>query len=146
VNRYQSLLNFVPDAPQFELSPAPPHLLILSTTQNNGTAETHGVELSAQWQVVHRWKLAGSYTWLHMNVRPNGSTEQESPRHQIQIRSYLDLPGRAELNGALYYVSSIAPQSATGALLSMFRRMCDSISGWRGDPASRGWLGSGVRT
>ena len=114
VNRYEDLLAFVADAPQFELTPGPPHVLMLSTAQNAVTAQTHGVELSAQWQVVPGWKLAGSYTWLHMDVRPDSGTEGESPRHQFQVRSYLDLPARAELNGALYYVDSITPQSGLG--------------------------------
>jgi outer membrane receptor protein involved in Fe transport len=34
--------------------------------------------------------------------------EDSSPRHLAQLRSYLDIGERMQLNGAIYYVDSIA--------------------------------------
>src|SRR5207247_1685906 len=110
-NVYDDLLAYRSNPPQFEASPAPPHTLISSTFQNNEHGETYGAEVSAQWKVTDYWRLVGSYSWLHMRLAPDPSAERDSPQQQFQLRSYLDLPGHVELNGAVFYVDQIGPQS-----------------------------------
>jgi len=111
-NVYEDLLLAESNPRRDETSPAPPHTLISTTIQNNQHGETYGTEVSAQWKVTDNWRLAGSYTWLHMRLAPDSSTALDSPQHQFQLRSYLDLPGNVELNGALFYVSEVSPHAA----------------------------------
>jgi len=108
-NVYGNLITEVPNATVFEGG----HLLISSTWQNLDSGETYGVELSAQWQVLDCWRLAASYTFLHMQLGPDTSfpPESSSPQEQFQIRSYLDLPHNMEFNGAIYYIDQISTQS-----------------------------------
>jgi iron complex outermembrane recepter protein len=112
-NVYGNLITEVPNATGFEASPAPPHLLISSTWQNLDSGETHGAELSAQWQVLDHWRLMASYTFLQMQLGPDTSfpPESSSPQQQFQVRSYLDLPHNVEFNGAIYYIDQISTQS-----------------------------------
>ncbi len=123
-NVYDDLIAFVADPIGFEPNPPPPHLLRSSTEQNALAGETYGTELSTQWQVTDHWQLVGSYTWLHMHLRPNPVSEADSPQQQFQIRSYLDLPHNLELNGAVYYVDQIKPISgATRAQVPSYVRL-----------------------
>jgi len=110
-NVYDDLLFTESNPPRFETSPGPPHTLVSSTVQNSQHGHTYGTEVSAQWKVSDSWRLAGSYTWLHMRLAPDQGSELDSPQHQFQLRSYLDLPGNVELNGALFYVDRVSPNS-----------------------------------
>jgi outer membrane receptor protein involved in Fe transport len=66
-----------------------------------------------------------------MRLAPDPSAELDSPQHQVQLRSYLDLPQHLELNGALYFVDNIRPQSAaTRVPVSSYIRL-DLGLGWR---------------
>jgi len=113
-NIYDNLSVQEPNANQFVATPVPAHLLVSSTWQNADSAETYGLELSGQWQVTDNWRLTGSYTWLHMDLDPDPSAGANSPQHQFQVRSYLDLPCHTEFNGALYYVDQISAPSGPG--------------------------------
>ncbi|MDB6112684.1 MAG: TonB-dependent receptor, plug [Pedosphaera sp.] len=110
---YDSLGSIQPaDSPFFEAVPTP-HLVVPETFQNGQSGETYGAELSAQWLVTDRLRLAGSYGWLRMQLRPDPAAEGDSPQQQFQIRSYLDLPHNLELNGAVYFVDQINAPSST---------------------------------
>ncbi len=113
-NVYNSLLATVADPPRFEGSPAPPHVLVPSTFQNNKEGETYGTELTARWQMTEHWRLTGSYTWLRMHLRPNPDAEAESPQQQFQLRSDLALPHHFELNGAAYFVDRVTSVTSAG--------------------------------
>jgi iron complex outermembrane receptor protein len=107
-NVYHDLLTSVNNEPVYEVSPSPAHILVSSTTQNAERAQTYGVEISAQWQALPCWRIAGSYTSLRIHTWPDDpSTQDASPRQQSQLRSYLDLPGHVEVNGAVAYVDPI---------------------------------------
>ncbi len=86
----------------------PPHVLLSSSYRNALRAETYGAELSAQWQVMSRWRITGSYSGLRMHVSPDPSFESESPQQQAQLRSLIELPARVELNVAAMYMDSIS--------------------------------------
>ncbi|MDB6066030.1 MAG: TonB-dependent receptor, plug [Pedosphaera sp.] len=111
---YDSLESIQPSgAPFFVVAPMP-HLVVPESFGNGLSGETYGAELSAQWRVTEYWKLAGSYSLLHMHLRPDPSSVGDSPQQQFQVHSYLDLPLHLELNGAAYFVDQINPQSGTG--------------------------------
>jgi iron complex outermembrane recepter protein len=107
-NRYDDLLGFVAGPSRMEQEPAPAHMLVSpSVMANAGQARTRGVELSGRWRVTSRWSLASTYSLLRMHVRPDVSEEGKSPRHQVQLRSQLDLPGHFDLNAVASYVSGL---------------------------------------
>lgn len=134
-NEYRDLTALVANPTVFEPVPAPPHLLSSTTWQNSQTARTYGAEVSVQWQVTDSWRLIGSYTGLHMQVRPDPVAEGDSPRRQFQLRSYLNLPANWELNGALYHVDAITPQSGGArAAVPAYVRLDLGVT-WRPTPA-----------
>jgi len=115
-NVYQNLRTVEPEAPTFESTPLPPHVLIPQMFGNGMHGRTYGAELSADWSVVDRWKLTGSYSWLNMRLQldptsldVSGATAAvgQSPRNQFQVRSYLTLPGRIDCDTSLYYVDQL---------------------------------------
>src|SRR5206468_4202132 len=126
-------VGYVQDAPRFEMEPTP-HVLIPLTAQNSQSGETYGAELSARWQVMDHWRLAASYTWLHMRVEPDARDEKNSPQHQFQLHSYLDLPHHIELNGALYFVDHILSDSGqTPVAIDSYLRLDVGVT-WRPTP------------
>ena len=95
--------------------PGGPVLVVPVTYNDLVTGETHGVELSANWKPFSFWRLSGGYTWLSGNFRDESpgaagnatAAELSSPHHEFNIRSYLDLPHKFELDSAFYYVGNI---------------------------------------
>jgi iron complex outermembrane recepter protein len=130
------LITPLPDATTFELSPAPAHLLLSSTWQNADSGDTYGAELSTQWQATNRWRFTGSYTYLHVKLRPypSNGVDSSSPQHQFELRSYLDLPWRWEFNAALYYVDDIVtPSGGSVAQIPAYVRVDFGFT-WRPAP------------
>jgi iron complex outermembrane receptor protein len=113
-NHYTELIGHHAADPIFVTSPAPPHEIVGLVEDNASHASTFGFEAALQWQPLPFWKLIGSYTFLHADVSTDVVEEHESPYHQVQLRSYLDLPWRFELNTALYYVDSITVPTRPG--------------------------------
>ncbi|HYC73020.1 MAG TPA: TonB-dependent receptor, partial [Opitutaceae bacterium] len=108
-NDYEDILGYVSAPTVFESTPAPPHVLIPLIFENVLGGRTYGVETSVQWRPARNWKLVASHSWLRMHIRPDPSKEVESPRHQWQVRSHLDLPKETQLIAALYYIDGISP-------------------------------------
>jgi len=115
-NVYQHLRTTEPGTPTFELSPSPPHILIPELFANKMHGQTYGAEVSADWSVVDRWKLTGSYSWLQMNLHLDPGSHAttavlaatgQNPQHQFQVRSYLSLPRRIDFDTAVYYVGRL---------------------------------------
>jgi iron complex outermembrane receptor protein len=44
-----------------------------------------------------------------MRMQPDASKEMESPQHQFQLRSYLDITHNVRLTAAAYHVGRISP-------------------------------------
>ena len=91
------------------------HIVTPVMAGNKMAGNSHGLEFTASWKALQRWKITGSYSWLdmHLHLLP-GSTdttsvadEAESPQHQAQIHSFLDLPRKFELDTALYFRGSL---------------------------------------
>ncbi len=88
------------------IEPAP---TILGAFTDAGSGRTWGAEVNASAQVTDAWRLEAAYSWLRVAI--DGPVyqfeENSSPRHMAQLRSYLDLGERLELDGALYHVDRI---------------------------------------
>src|SRR6266404_1715083 len=83
--------------------------------QNNLEGETHGLEISASYQMLEWWRLHAGYDLLqeHIRVRPGevdatGATnETADPQRQVALRSSMDLPGGMTLDAALRWVDAL---------------------------------------
>lgn len=95
----------------------PPHLLLPLGLNNNAKGQTYGVEVSADWRPVERWRLQANYSFLHMHIDSSspfrqidpttGSADKVSPQHQVSFRSNFDLSEKMQFNLWLRYVSSV---------------------------------------
>jgi len=114
-NNYTNLRSAEPGAPILAGSPVPNYVVLPFVASNKMSGGTYGIEPFAEWKILPRWKLMGSYSFLQMNIRknadsldptpdiPNGS----SPRHQYYLRSSLDLPKHVEQDLMLRYVDKL---------------------------------------
>ena len=83
--------------------------------QNNLEGETHGLEISASYQMLEWWRLHAGYDLLqeHISVRPGevdatGATnETADPQQQVALRSSMDLSGGMTLDAALRWVDAL---------------------------------------
>jgi iron complex outermembrane receptor protein len=114
-NSYSNLLSAEPRPVFLEMSPAPVHLMMPLVAENKRSGATHGVELFAEWKGIPKWKLAGSYSFLSMDIHndPNSldttsvNPAGSSPQHQYYLRSSLDLSKQFEQDITLRYVHSL---------------------------------------
>src|SRR5258708_7637605 len=121
-NNYSNLRTAEPGAPFVEGSPAPTDFVIPFVAANKMSGGTYGLELFADWKVVPKWRLTGSYSYLQMDIHknldsqdptpdnPNGS----SPRHQWYLRSSVDLPKHFDLDTTLRFVDHLSGLSLPG--------------------------------
>ncbi len=91
-------------APFWEPLPAPAHLVFPLTFANQAQLNSYGLELAPAWRVTEKWELSASYSWLRLFLESAGTGDRDSPRHQAQFRSYLDLPWKLSFDSTLYYV------------------------------------------
>lgn len=86
---------------------------------NNLEGKTYGVELSGGCQVFESWSLHAGYDLLEetLHVRPGqfdlnaALNETADPRHQLSIRSTLDLPWHVDFDAALRWVDTLVTNS-----------------------------------
>src|SRR5216684_3209987 len=132
-NNYSSLRTAEPATPSLEGSPAPTDIVIPFVAANKMSGGTYGVELFADWKVLPKWRLTGSYSYLQMDIHknldsldptpdnPNGS----SPRHQWYARSSIDLPKHFDQDTTLRFVDHL-PSLGLPGYYSL-----DAHVGWR---------------
>src|SRR6266853_624263 len=83
--------------------------------QNNLEGETHGLELSASYQMLEWWRLHAGYDLLqeHIGVRPGevdatGATnETADPQQRVALRSSMDPSRGLTLDAALRWVDAL---------------------------------------
>ena len=114
-NNYHNLLSAELGTPFLETNPAPIHIVAPLVAGNKMRGGTYGIEWFADWRVIPKWKLSGSYSYLQMNIRkdkdsldptsdnPNGT----SPRHQFYLRSSIDLPKNFEQDLIVRFVDRL---------------------------------------
>ena len=110
-NVYKRLQTDELGAPFFALAPIP-RIVQPITFGNRMDGHTYGIEPSITWTPTPFWKLTGSYSFLHValnNMSGNllGDNAGDDPAHQFQIRSYLNLPGKFELDASAFHVSAL---------------------------------------
>lgn len=116
-NRYEDLINLnllnplgVAGPPRVHTNPL--YAEVVLPWQNLGPGQTHGLEAYAKFQPVSRWMVAAGVTELRGNsVNFNDSLNlpvANSPRHQFNIQSRLNLTSRIDIDAALYHENGIA--------------------------------------
>src|SRR5690606_35199749 len=73
-----------------------------------------GIELLLSLTPVPYWRLTATYSYIDLDLDPRGEDlnrgityEDATPKHQIGLRSFLDLPHGMQLDAYLRYVSEI---------------------------------------
>jgi iron complex outermembrane receptor protein len=91
------------------------NLIIPYMFNNMGSGHVYGAEFATSWNVTNNWRLAGSYTYLKMDldVGPDTnatleSTEKLAPRNQFSIQSYYNVTEDVHWDNMLYYVSHLS--------------------------------------
>jgi iron complex outermembrane receptor protein len=81
---------------------------------------TKGIELTPEWRITGRWRLRGSYSFLHMNIGPAPNSGDigtapgivgSSPQHQAWVQSSYDFSKRLEMDLTYRYVSALVASS-----------------------------------
>jgi iron complex outermembrane receptor protein len=114
-NRYTHLRTAEPGQPLVEGNPVPTNIVVPFIADNKMRGGTYGGELFADWRIVPKWRVSGSYSYLQMSLRkdrdsldplpdnPAGS----SPRNQFYLRSSLDLTNNLEHDFVVRYVGQL---------------------------------------
>jgi iron complex outermembrane receptor protein len=114
------------------LEPTPPAGIPI-VIGNHMTARTAGVEATVEVAPTPFWRLHAGYALLSERFRfdavsrdtTQGINEHNDPRHQFWFRSFLDLPGRAEVDAVLRSTSEL-PNPVVAGYTELTLRL-----GWR---------------
>lgn len=112
-NDYDQLRATRTGRPFPELAPIP-HLVVPVSVSNDLEGETYGAELAVDWRASKRWRWSAAYSFLESRFRlpPQAdesglSAEGQSPRHQVFLRSAVDLAWGMEFDASLRHVSEL---------------------------------------
>lgn len=115
-NVYRNLRSFEPADPFLETEPVP-HLIVPVYMSNKLHGRTYGYEVSANWNVTDRWTLKLGYANITYRLRRapdskdpfnfHSDSTSNTPRHQVNVASHLDLPGGWNLNAYLFVVDRL---------------------------------------
>jgi len=88
---------------------------IFGTLGSDATGTVYGMDVSATFQATADWRLEGSLSWLHTDIRGPvlQFDETGSPQRLGQLHSTWRFAGDWELHGAVYHVGAI-PRLAIG--------------------------------
>lgn len=100
------------------VSPSPPDIFGLPfpfMIRNNLEGETHGIEISTSYQALNWWRLQLGYNLLeeHLRVRSgevdvnNALNETADPRHQVSIRSSMNLSSNVDFDAYFRWVDAL---------------------------------------
>jgi iron complex outermembrane receptor protein len=82
---------------------------------NDGEGQSYGVENALSLRLADNWRIEAAYSYVE--VRQQGPVlqfeENNTPLHQAQLRSYLDVTPDLELNGNLYFVDELDQGNAS---------------------------------
>jgi len=114
-NRYEGLASLELGSPT--LDPGTGVVTFPVMNFNLTDARSQGAELLATFSPRDNWRLIGSYSYVYLDVQPHGQDlnrgaflEGTTPRHQISLRSLLDLPGGLQLDALLRHSTELERQ------------------------------------
>lgn len=102
-------------------TPPPIDLLLVLPYANVIEGRTAGFEIAPSWEIKPWWRVRGSYSFLHMDLKDKpGFTDVgnllrsytgSSPSHVVSFQSLVDLPRHFELDQSYRYVSELSEYS-----------------------------------
>ncbi len=135
-NHYTGLASLEFGTPFIDPTSGQTIIPVLDQNLMDGRAE--GLECSVTFSPRTWWRLSMNYSYLDMGLRAHGLdlnrgqlAAGSTPRNQVGLRSYLDLPRGFELDLQFRALSAIdsLPQSPTGEGLAGYREL-DARLGW----------------
>ena len=92
----------------------PPYIAIPFYSENTCQAYAYGGEVVLDQMVTQWWTLRACYSYCRIKANTSGlyslyaeAYEGDSPEHQINLQSHMDLPGKKELDFYLSYVDDL---------------------------------------
>jgi iron complex outermembrane recepter protein len=114
-NRYEGLASLELGPPT--LDPGSGIVTFPIVNLNLTDARSQGAELLATFSPREEWRLVASYSYVHLDMQPHGQDanrgrflEGTTPRHQLSLRSLLDLPGGLQLDAHLRHSTELERQ------------------------------------
>ncbi len=91
------------------------HVVLPLTLNNGGSQDTMGVELFVSKQISERWRLQGGYTYfryadVNLNLTDALEFPEDSPDHQVSLRSSTDINENFELDVMFRWVDELESQ------------------------------------
>ena len=135
-SEYNDLNSLEVGAPTL-FSIAPPLLDAGLSYGNEIDGQSHGLELSAQWQVFDDWRLNAAYTLFNLQIDADHTSRDSDPdddegldpAQQFNIRSYWDFATDWQFNTSLLFVDAIPQLDIEGYVRLDFQirwRPCES--------------------
>lgn len=134
-SHYYGLQTNEPGNPFLTTNPGPTYLVIPIIFADDAHAHNYGAEVFANWSVTHRWKISPGYSFLQMHVAGDPSSQDpaagaianESPKHQFQIRSFVNLTRNLDWETSVFQVGRLT-DGGNGSTPGYTR--LDSRLGW----------------
>jgi len=135
-NEHRDNLTAEARAPFLETSPPITYLVVPVMFDNQLDGASYGLELVLNWQISPRWRSTATYSWLDIELHTkSGATNRDreaqfegnSPAHQLQLRTSIDLGDQWELDTVAYYTDEL-PRLDVDAYTRLDVRL-----GWRPD-------------
>jgi iron complex outermembrane recepter protein len=147
-NSYSNLRTAEPGTPFPEGSPAPTDVVVPFVAFNKMSGGTYGIEPYVDWKALSRWKLFGSYSFLHMDIHKNSDSSDptpdlpngSSPEHQFYFRSSLELPKHLEQNLVVRYVTQLPSINVPGYASLDGGIRWTPVPGWEFSFNGENWL------
>ncbi|MCX6632257.1 MAG: TonB-dependent receptor [Candidatus Solibacter sp.] len=127
---YSRLATLQPQAPRFTGETSPVRIEQQMLYGNMASARNYGGEVSLNWTINGRWRMAASYALRRLNPSlPPGSSDltysDATPRNQIGLRSEVNLWRNLEWDQTLEWVQQLRNGRAPGYVRA------DSRLGWK---------------
>jgi iron complex outermembrane receptor protein len=130
---YRHLRTFEPAEPFLASDPQPVHLVLPLVIENRMHGRSEGLEITATWEITERWRINAAYSWLSLQLHLDPSSkdtssetaERQSPQHQLQFRSLLEISRKVQFDANLYHIAAL-PAFAVPAYTRIDARL-----GWR---------------
>jgi iron complex outermembrane receptor protein len=123
-NIYDDLRTVGDGTPFLALSPVP-RVVVPSELDSDGSAETYGIEVAADWEPFSWWRLKAAYSYFHENLDAAALGHGMNPIHQASLRSLIDLGCGWEFDLWPRYVDNLTDQSIESYV------SLDARLGWR---------------
>ena len=136
-NRYTGLASLEPGTPFIDPNTGQTIIPVVNRNLTDGRAD--GLESLLSFSPLTGWRLSVNYSYIDMSLVAHGLdlnrgrfAEGSTPRNQVGVRSYLDLPLGLELDVQFRALSALRelPEIVTGEGLAGYQEL-DVRLGWR---------------